>query len=243
MHTLPPAASAPADGSRRGDALRPRRAKPLHVPIRVLHAMHRPQILAHLLALSAHDRYLRFGYPASDSQIERYVQTLNFARDEIYGVVNRKLALIAMAHLAFDAPQPGRPQAAEFGVSVLGAYRGRGLGAKLYERAMVHARNKGVQTLYIHALSENAPMLRIARNAGASVHREGSESEAYLKLPPPDLGSHLSEAWEDQIAELDYHLKLQAFQVQTYLDALRLWSGAAAGPSKRSADLATTDRR
>jgi hypothetical protein len=42
-------------------------------------------VLAHLLALSPADRYLRFGYAASDTQIERYVASLNFARDDIAG--------------------------------------------------------------------------------------------------------------------------------------------------------------
>ena len=47
---------------------------------------------------------------------------------------------------------------------------------------MLHARNRGVQTLFIHALSENTAMLRIARNAGATVERDGPESEAWLRL-------------------------------------------------------------
>jgi hypothetical protein len=38
----------------------------------------------------------------------------------------------------------------------------------------MHARNAGVNMVFIHALSENAPMLKIARNAGASVERDGS---------------------------------------------------------------------
>ena len=48
-----------------------------------------------------HDRYLRFGYAATDEQIERYVDGLDFERDEIFGIYNRRLELIAMAHLAF----------------------------------------------------------------------------------------------------------------------------------------------
>ncbi len=42
-------------------------------------------------------------------------------------------------------------------------------GARLFERAVVVARNEGVGMLFIHALSENAAMLKIARNAGATV--------------------------------------------------------------------------
>src|SRR6188508_2894051 len=89
------------------------------VPIRALGPGHVPRIAAHLLSLEEHDRYLRFGYNASDEQIQRYVDQLDFERDDIFGIFNRRLDLIAMAHLAFIPNEPGTPAGAEFGVSVL----------------------------------------------------------------------------------------------------------------------------
>ena len=80
--------------------------QPVVVPIRSLGPSHRHRIAKHLLALDEHDRYLRFGYAANDEQIGRYVQGLDFERDDIFGIYNRKLELIAMAHLAF-AQRPG----------------------------------------------------------------------------------------------------------------------------------------
>jgi len=108
----------------------------------------------------------------------------------------------------------------EFGVSVLPHYRGRGFGARLFEHAMLHARNRGVETLFIHALSENVAMLKIARKAGATVERSGSESEAWLRLPPDTLASHVDELVEHQAAELDYRLKVHARKVGVLLDVL-----------------------
>jgi hypothetical protein len=90
----------------------------------------------------------------------------------------------------------------------------------LFEHAVLHARNRGVQTLFIHALSENTAMLKIARGAGATVERDGSESEAWLKLPPDTLASHVGEMVEKQAAELDYRLKVHARQVSEFLDVL-----------------------
>jgi ribosomal protein S18 acetylase RimI-like enzyme len=175
------------------------------VPIRSLAERHRPRILAHLLALPEADRYLRFGYAASDAQIARYVDLLDFERDEVFGVFNRRLELIAQAHLASlpDARE------AEFGVSVLPKARGRGYGARLFDHAVLHARNRGVDTLLVHVLSENTAMLRIARTAGASVERDGSESLARLRLPPDNLRSHLDAFIESSAAEVDYRLKAQ----------------------------------
>lgn len=192
------------------------------VPIRSLAPRHRPRILEHLLALDPHDRYLRFGHPATDAQIEKYVASLDFERDEVFGIFNRRLRLIAVAHLAYEAPQqiPGRPAMAEFGVSVSKSARGKGFGARLFERAVVHARNRKIDTLYIHALSENSAMLKIARKAGAVVERDGSEAQAHLKLPPDTLATHMEQLLERQAAEVDYQLKRQAHRFSALLDSL-----------------------
>lgn len=194
-------------------------SRPVWVPIRSLAARHRAGIARHLLALGSADRYLRFGYSATDAQIARYVETLNFERDELFGIFNRRLALIAMAHLAhpgIDAAG-GEATASELGVSVLPHARRRGFGHRLFAHAMLHARNRGVRTLMIHALSENFAMLRIARDAGATVVRQGSEADAQLRLPPDTFGSHLDELLGRQAAELDYRLKAGASQLRGHL--------------------------
>jgi GNAT superfamily N-acetyltransferase len=195
------------------------------VPVRSLGRRHRERIVVHLMALNETDRYLRFGYIATDAQLSKYVDMLDFDRDEVFGIFNRRLELIAMAHLAYPtepAESETTPSSAmsEFGVSVLPKARGRGFGKRLFEHAMLHARNRGVHVLFIHALSENTAMLKIARNAGAKVQRDGSESEAWLELPDDTVASHVGQLVEQQAAELDYRLKVHAHQVNTVLDAL-----------------------
>lgn len=196
------------------------------VPIRSLERRHRHRIAAHLLALTPQDRYLRFGYVASDEQINKYAMGLDFARDEVLGIFNRRLDLVAMAHLAYqplfqpeDKAAKRRPMA-EFGVSVLTRARGRGFGARLFDHATLHARNRGVDTMFIHALSENAPMLKIARSAGATVERDGSESEAWLRLAPDTVSSHVGEAIERHMAELDFQLKRHARTLGSFIDGV-----------------------
>ena len=162
------------------------------VPIRSLSPRHKPRIARQLRALPNADRYLRFGYAATDEQIERYVQGLNFERDEIFGVFNRRLELVAMAHLAYSV-DPKWATCAEFGVSVSPHQRGKGLGAKLFAHAVMHARNQGVNLLFIHALSENTAMLNIALNG----------------------------LMQEQMAELDYQLKMQAHQFRQWLDTVQ----------------------
>ncbi len=181
------------------------------VPVRILSAKHRPRISAHLKCLGAQDRYLRFGYSATDEQIENYVNKLNFARDDIYGVFNRRLEIVAMAHLAFSV-DPEWATFAEIGVSVDLRIRGKGLGARLFDRAVMHARNQGVGLLFIHALSENTAMLKIARQSGARVVRDGSESDAYLSLPAADMDSQVNEFIEEGMADVDFQIKVRAQQ-------------------------------
>ena len=188
------------------------------VPIRSLGPRQRSRIAAHLLELNGTDRYLRFGYAATDAQLNKYVDLLDFDRDEIFGIFNRRLELIAMAHLAYATPTASavtktEPAMAEFGVSVSARARKRGYGARLFDHATLRARNRNVETLFVHALSENVAMLRIARHAGALVERDGSESEAWLKLPPDTIATQIEAAVEQRAAELDYQFKVQAQRV------------------------------
>jgi GNAT superfamily N-acetyltransferase len=204
------------------------------VPIRSLGPRHGERIAQHLKALDRQDRYLRFGYAATDEHIQRYVDGLDFARDDIFGIYNRKLELIAMAHLAF-APEPAHPSCAEFGVSVLKKARGRGLGTRLFLRAAVRARNEGVQMLLIHALAENTAMIQIARKSGAVLERAGSETDAYLRLPRGTLDSRMSEMVEEQMALTDYRLKVQAKNLREFLAGVQEVRKGVRAARRRSA--------
>jgi hypothetical protein len=82
-----------------------------------------------------------------------------------------------------------------------------GLGARLFKRAVMHARNQKISVMYIHALSENAPMIRIARKGGALVERDGSETEAYLRLRHRTLYSRVREMMVDRFALTNLHVK------------------------------------
>jgi RimJ/RimL family protein N-acetyltransferase len=221
--SLVPAEAMPAAATQ-GDAIVSRKADVM-VPIRSLGENHRARIASHLKALDDHDRYYRFGFAANDAQIDRYVTGLDFDRDEIFGIYNRNLVLIAVAHLAY-APDTGANPSAEFGVSVLAKARGRHYGTRLFERAMMHARNVGVSRLYVHVLSENTAMLKIARHAGSTFVRDGAETEGHLVLPPATFNSHLTELVEEHLAQADYQIKAQARQIRNTFSSLQnTWRG------------------
>ena len=64
-------------------------------------------------------------------------------------------------------------------------------------------------------------MLKIARKAGATVRRDGSESEAYLQIEPASLDTRMTEMVEQQFAEVDYQIKKQAKQFWDFLASVQ----------------------
>jgi hypothetical protein len=74
--------------------------------------------------------------------------------------------------------------------------------------------------LFVHALSENAAMISIARKAGAVLERMGPETDAYLRLPAATFDSRMSEMVQEQLALTDYRLKVQAKSFWDFLAAV-----------------------
>ena len=70
-------------------------------------------------------------------------------------------------------------------------------------------------------------MLGIARKAGATVMRDGVESEAHLSLPPANLDTHVTELVEQNIAEADYLVKAQRKRIHDFV--IRPARGGEAG--------------
>lgn len=174
--------------------------------IRELSPRHRQAMIAHLLSLSAEDRYLRFGYAATDEHIIAHVETLNFEHTNVFGVFNRQLKLVAFAQLGYTLDRHC-VRCAEFGVSVDKEARGQALGQALFARAAQHARNEGIDRFLVHALTQNRPMLHIARKAGAEMIMHGDESQAILVLPKADLESQVSEVVQDGMAKTGHRLR------------------------------------
>lgn len=186
---------------------------PLVTPIRELGASERPLFLTHLLALQPDDRYLRFGSPLNDAGIERYVAGIDFATDTLFGVFDDRLELAAAGHFAAipsaDTSGTSAGRSAEFGLSVARDARGKGLGSALFLRAAAHARNLRISSLFMHCLSENRAMMRIARKAGMEIRQTHGEADAYLALKPGTVGTAIEEVVQRQIALFDFAVKRQ----------------------------------
>jgi PAS domain S-box-containing protein len=195
------------------------RAGEAGVCVKELSARDHHRLQMHFLALDGSARLLRFGMVFPDELITRYVQKINFARDTMFGVYDSELMLAGVGHLAFTPREEALPVVAratskervgEFGVSVSASARGMGIGTRLFERAAIHCRNADVDTLYMYFLSCNQSMIHIAKKFGMEVHHYHGEADAYLKLRLANPASASQEIVEEQVASLDYTLKLEA---------------------------------
>lgn len=157
----------------------------------------------HLLRLAEEDRRLRFGLALGDAALHAYVARIDFARDAVFCVSGEDLEHLAVAHLARS------DDGAELGISVLAGHRGQGLGGALLERAHMHARNWGVDALFMQCLTGNAAMLHLARRQGMAIITVAGEAGASLKLPSADPASRFGAVFEQRLALFDYALKAQ----------------------------------
>lgn len=174
----------------------------LPIPARELQPDERDLFLAHMLALSAEDRRLRFAHPLSDDAVRHYIEAIDLSRDVVFVTTNRKLDVVGAAHLARTADDT-----AELGVSVLERARGKGIGDALLERCITRARVWGIRALFMHCLLENGPMMHLARKKGLKIVSSGAEAEAFVRLPRLDLASLATDAVSDQVGLFDHALK------------------------------------
>ena len=186
----------------------------MDIPIRELSRAERPALRSHFLTLGSQDRRLRFGTPLSSHAVHEYIERIDFAHDAVFAVADDELKLLGVAHLARGAGH------AELGVSVLESHRGRGIGGALLERAHLHARNWGVHALFMHCLTENDAMMRLARRQNMDIVAEAGEADAWLKLPPADAASHFGAVFAQRVALFDYALKSQLAATRRLAHAL-----------------------
>ena len=116
-------------------------------PLPRFQATDAPRVLAHLLALDADDRMLRFGHGIRREGIVAYVAGIDFKRDHVHGLSTSNGEIVALAHVALRAGE------LDFGLSVIPAYRQRGLGRALFEHVMALAPQIGAQRIVCHSIS------------------------------------------------------------------------------------------
>ncbi|QDQ28391.1 GNAT family N-acetyltransferase [Chitinimonas arctica] len=158
-----------------------------------------PAIQAHLLALDGTDRLQRFSSPASDETIVAYVRRLDFTQDALFGVwreIDCRLVLAGLTHLAIDPAN----RMAELGVSVATDQRRRGIAGRMLQRAILHARNVGVEEVAMYFLPYNTELIELAKTLSMKLSAGEGQGTAKLRPATADFVSfagEMVESWSE----------------------------------------------
>jgi GNAT superfamily N-acetyltransferase len=160
---------------------------------------------AHLKQLSTEDRATRFGYSASNHNIDQLIlDMLYHPEDHHLFVAQRNGTALGFTHLAkCDAGW-------ELAVSVQGDQQGQGIGNNLMTYAIDWARTHGVESVFMHCIRDNTRIQHLATKHGLQViERSGPDITAQVSLPPPTTTDYTVDFVREQQALMDQMLELQ----------------------------------
>jgi GNAT superfamily N-acetyltransferase len=185
------------------DAPHPDESAPRLQAVLRLSACFRPALRAHFAGLADDDLYLRFGTHLRPEVVDAYVAGIDFSGAIVLGVFDDDLELAGAAHLS---PQD---REWELGLSVLAAYRNRGVGSLLLQQAMRAVRAAGADRISVHCLAENHALLHVIGKVGATVATRQGESDGSILLPPEDAFGRWAELALDQMGAFDFGMRAQ----------------------------------
>ncbi len=143
---------------------------PLHLP------RDRQALEAHFAALDSEDLRYRFCGSIKPGGFTHYLDQLTRPDVPSFGIFAADTTLLAVCQVGQSGGQ------LEVGVSVLPAFRRKGLARALLEYSARHARQRGLRTLLIHTLMDNTPMLTLARRMGMRIEMLEGEADGRLRL-------------------------------------------------------------
>ena len=140
---------------------------------------HYTAICDHIISLNRDDRYLRFGYPATDERIHAYVDSTQNSEKSIWFCVEVDGCLVGTLHVAFGTAS------AEFGLTVSSSARNMGIGKLMFANAYILILERGIKQIHLYCLSQNKAIQKIARSFGLQVITCGSDAEATVTIQYP----------------------------------------------------------
>jgi GNAT superfamily N-acetyltransferase len=124
-------------------------------------------------------RQLYFGVAGSQHVIKDLMKRIIASPDNHYFLIARDgTRWVGTIHIAVHN------KIVEFGIIVDEEYRGQGVANLLMEEALVWARNRGYEELYMHCLGWNKPVQHLCHKHGLETKNMFGDSEVELKLDP-----------------------------------------------------------
>jgi len=142
-------------------------------------------LVAHLAAMEASDRRLRFCATLGEDAVERHIAGLWTRRGVVLaahdgplwpGLLHHAGPVRAVAELAFGDKD------VEVGLSVDGSMRRQGIGTYLLQAAAHLLAPRGIRRIVAYTLPENASFLALARGCGAEIELDADEVEVRFEV-------------------------------------------------------------
>ena len=154
---------------------------------------------AHLKALDAESKVLRFAHPVSDFVIDQLCDKWETEIDKhvLFCIENDKLEFIGIGHIALEDTM-------ELAFSVLTEHRGQGMGNKLMERCIQYCRTHGLLHGYMMCLPHNTAIKHLCIKHGIHIHTEYGETTADIDLDAATPNTYFNEAAAANWAAFDY---------------------------------------
>ena len=156
-----------------------------------------PSFLDHLGRLSPDDRIARFSGGVTPAALAEHVRRFDWRIGWLIGCFENG-HLRGVAELRWL--DPGLGWRAELAVTVEEAWQDQGVGTELLRLSLIHARNRGLKSLYMICLTDNRRMQAIARKFEGELSFAPGQVEADIAVPFPTQFSLLAEALGDSVA-------------------------------------------
>jgi RimJ/RimL family protein N-acetyltransferase len=148
-----------------------------------------PQYAGWVKKLDKETRATYFGVQYTDEQIDNLVKHIVENSDKHHFLIAEyKGEWIGSIHIGEVTSEE-----VEFGFIVDEEHRGNGIADRMMKEALLWARNRGYNSLYMHCLPYNTPIKRLCVKHGMELHTEYGETDTKLELDPPDLQSLTAE--------------------------------------------------
>lgn len=190
------------------------------IPRKIMYEQDECNLIDHfLIDIKGNDRYLRFGYQASNENVLNYLEGAfkDFGVTNMWFIAENEGRVIGSVHVSIS-----ENDVAEMGFTVSPDFRGQGLGQELFQRAATWAMMKGAKTLYTQCLSENQVMQHIAKKNGMTVVTIGyGEKEATIKATKGTIQSYFDDKFFDNLAFVDRAIEKQQTIYNTFASLVK----------------------
>lgn len=159
----------------------------------------------HLKCLPDVDRYTRFCYNIKDEAIDQFILSILYHADNHHlFTATLDNVIVGFGHLAREGNDW------ELAVSVDNAHQGQGVADKLMNFMIDWGKTRGVHSVFMHCITQNAKIQHLARKHGLRmIERDGAEVTSKVDLPAPTPMDYTADFMREQRELLEQMTDLQ----------------------------------